>query len=140
MLLSRQKKWLWTDALMLVYSITDQKSFDEIQLRSSQPHRPIQAENRRHRLREQIGSRTRTTGDQAEGTVLAETLKCMFVECSASEGYTKVAEAFHELYREVIKKRRNDNRRMSLSPRPLRALGKDFRRNSSKNVLFTTGN
>lgn len=94
---------------MLVYSITDRKSFDEIQLRSSQPHRahrPIQAENRRRRrLREQIGSRTRTTGDQAEGTVIAETLKCLFVECSASEGYTKVAEAFHELYREVIEKK-----------------------------------
>lgn len=131
-----ESRAIWADGLMLVYSITDRKSFEALgdlyNLIVPFKHKPaaVIVGNKSDLEHERQVS-------EAEGALLAETLKCMFFECSASEGYPKIAEAFHELYREVMKRKKE--RRSSLSPRPLRALGKVFRRNSSKNLLLTPG-
>ncbi|KAJ7351774.1 hypothetical protein OS493_035717 [Desmophyllum pertusum] len=128
---------LWADGLLLVYSITDRKSFKVVQdlLQFIDPFKQktviIVIGNKSDLEHERQVS-------EGEGASLAEKLKCSFFECSASEGYQKVAEAFHELYREVIKRKKE--RRISLSPRPLRnAIGKILRRNSSKNLLLNPG-
>lgn len=119
---------------MLVYSITDRKSFEDVQdlLNLIDPHK-------QKTVVTIVGNKSDLEHErqvsEGEGATLAEKLKCSFFECSASEGYQKITEVFHELYREVIKRKKD--RRISLSPRPLRALGKVFRRNSSKNLLLT---
>lgn len=131
-----ESRAIWADGLMLVYSITDRKSFEELRelhnliISFKQKTVVVIVANKSDLEHERQVS-------EAEGVSLAESLKCAFFECSASEGYPKIAEAFHELYREVIKKKKE--KKISLSPRPLRALGKVFRRNSSKNLLPTPG-
>ena len=120
---------------MLVYSITDRKSFEEVQhlLNLIDPFK-------RKTVVAIVGNKSDLEHErqvsESEGGSLAEKLRCMFCECSASEDYQKIKEAFCELYREVIK-RKKELRKLNLSPRPLRnALGKVFRRNSSKNLLL----
>ena len=71
---------------------------------------------------------------KGKGTTLVDKLKCSLFECCASEGYQKIVEAFHELYREVIIRKKD--RKMYLLP-PLRALGKILRRNSSMGLLLS---
>lgn len=133
---SLESRTLWADGLVLVYSITDRKSFEEVRdlhnllIPFKQKIVVMIVGNKSDLEHERQVSKT-------EGYSLAEIFKCIFVECSASDGYPKVAEVFHELYREVLKRKKD--RRMSLSPRPLRALGKVFRRNSSKNLLLAPG-
>ena len=126
---------IWADGLILVYSITDRKSFEEIQ--------------HLHNLIDPFKQKTvviifgnksdlehKRQVPEKEAASLAEKLQCSFFEGSASEGHTKISEAFHELYKEVAKRKKE--RKVSLSPRPLRnALGKVFRRNSSKNLLLS---
>ena len=131
-----ESRTIWADGLMLVYSITDRKSFEDVQ----DLHNLIIPYKQKIVVMI-VGNKSDLEHErqvaEAEGTSLAETLKCLFLECSASEGYPRIAEAFHELYKEVIKRKKD--RRIALSPRPLRALGKVFRRNSSKNLLLTRG-
>lgn len=125
---------IWADGLMLVYSITDRKSFEDVQdlLNLIDPHKQKTVVTI---VGNKLDLEHERQVSEGEGATLAEKLKCSFFECSASEGYQKITEVFHELYREVIKRKKD--RRISLSPRPLRALGKVFRRNSSKNLLLT---
>ena len=119
---------------MFVYSITDRKSFEDVQdlMALIDPFK-------QKTMVTIVGNKSDLEHErqvsEAEGATLAEKLRCLFFECFASEGYQKIAEAFHELYREVIKRKKD--RKSSVSPRPLRALGKILRRNSSKNLLVT---
>lgn len=125
---------IWADGLMFVYSITDRKSFEDVQdlITLIDP-------KEQKTMVTIVGNKSDLEHErqvsEAEGVALAEKLRCLFSEFSASEGYQKIAEAFHELYREVIKRKKD--RKISVSPRPLRALGKMLRRNSSKNLLPT---
>lgn len=126
---------IWADGLMLVYSITDRKSFEEVQdlLNLIDPFK-------QKTVLAIVGNKSDLEHErqvsESEGASLAERLRCSFYECSASEGHKKITEAFHDLYREVIKRKRD--RKIALSPRPLRnAIGKILRRNSSKNLLLT---
>lgn len=128
---------IWADGLILVYSITDRKSFEEIQ--------------QIYNLIDQFKQKTVVIifGNKSdlehkrqvlekEAASFAQKLQCSFYEGSASEGHMKISEAFHELYKEVAKRKKE--RKGSLSPRPLRnALGKVFRRNSSKNLPMPPG-
>ena len=120
---------------MLIYSITDRKSFEEVQDLLN-----LIDQFKQKTVVTIVGNKSDLEHErqvsEGEGASLAEKLRCLFYECSASEGYQKIAEAFHELYREVLKRKRD--KKISLSPRPLRnALCKVFRRNSSKNLLLT---
>lgn len=130
-----ENKVAWADAILLVYSVTDRKSFDKLLdfYRALVPlkQKPVVVV---------VGNKSDLKHErqvsEPKGARLAENLKCAFVECSASEGHEKITDAFHELFRATT--RRKKERRVSLSPRPLRtALGKVFRRNSSKNLLLT---
>lgn len=119
---------------MFVYSITDRKSFKHVQDLMTHID-PIKQKTMVTIIGNKSDLEHERQISEAEGATLAEKSRCLFFECSASEGYEKVAEAFHELYSDVIKRKKD--RKISMSPRPLRALGKIFRRNSSKNSLLT---
>ena len=119
---------------MLVYSITDRKSFEGVQdlvnlIDPSEQKSVVTIVGNKSDLEHE------RQVSEGKGATLAEKLRSSFFECSASEGYQKIAEAFHELYREVIKSKKD--RKFSMSPRPLRALGKILRKNSSKSLLLT---
>ncbi|XP_031572504.1 ras-related and estrogen-regulated growth inhibitor-like [Actinia tenebrosa] len=127
----------WGDGFVLVYSITDRRSFKSImtyhQMVCSIKPKPVvvllanksDLEHKRKVLK-------------SEGRQLAEAMKCPFYECSASDGFRQITDAFNDLYREGLRKKKE--RKYSLSPRPLRsAMGKLFRRNSSKGNLLTAG-
>lgn len=94
----------WADAVVLVYSVTDRRSFDQI----AQLHQLV----------------TRAAGanvppvillankadlvhlrriDSQEGPLLATTLGCSFYEVSASEDYSQVHGAFHRLCGQLAK-------------------------------------
>ena len=96
---------IWADGLILVYSITDRKSFEEIQ--------------HLHNLIDPFKQKTvviifgnksdlehKRQVPEKEAASLAEKLQCSFFEGSASEGHTKISEAFHELYKEVAKRKK----------------------------------
>ncbi|XP_020895372.1 ras-related and estrogen-regulated growth inhibitor-like [Exaiptasia diaphana] len=126
---------LWGDSFVLIYSITDRKSFNSImnfyQSLCNVKPKPVvilmanksDLEHKRKVLK-------------SEGTQLAELMKCPLYECSAADGFESITQAFHDLYHEVLKKKKE--RKYSLSPRPLRsAMGKLFRRNSTKANLLS---
>ncbi|KAK3745975.1 hypothetical protein QZH41_004132 [Actinostola sp. cb2023] len=126
---------MWGDSFVLIYSITNRNSFNSIinyyQALSNVKLKPVvvlmannsDLEHKRKVLK-------------SEGSQLAELMKCPFYECSASDGSEKITLAFHDLYREGIRKKKE--RKYSLSPRPLRsAMGKLFRRSSSKGNLLS---
>ncbi|XP_057696969.1 ras-like protein family member 11B [Corythoichthys intestinalis] len=98
----------WADAVVLVYSVTDRRSFDLV------PH-----------LHQRVArcSSTSSSGppvvllankadllhlrrvDPQQGPMLAGTLGCAFYEVSASEGYSQVHGAFHRLCCQLAKQR-----------------------------------
>ncbi|XP_019751977.1 ras-like protein family member 11B [Hippocampus comes] len=98
----------WADAVVLVYSVTDRRSFELV----PQLHQTV--------------SRCATSGgrappvvllankadllhlrcvDQEQGPLLAATLGCTFYEVSASEDYSQVHGAFHRLCCQLAKQR-----------------------------------
>ncbi|KAL2089871.1 hypothetical protein ACEWY4_014559 [Coilia grayii] len=96
----------WADAIVLVYSVTDQCSFDLIgqlhQLvvrthsdRSSMPPVILLA-NKADLLHVR-------RVDAQQGPLLAAALGCCFYEVSASEDYSQVHGAFHRLCRDLAK-------------------------------------
>ena len=119
------------DAVVLVYSVTNKRSFDEaknlkeaIDLTSPYRRKPIVLIANKTDLR----NTRRITS--SEGQALAKRWGCSYLECSAAiytSGYEVICEAIVELCQEVI--RMNEmlrtagkigRRRASLSPRPFR--------------------
>lgn len=92
----------WADGLLLVYSITDRQSFNYI--RKAKDDLPIDipvvlVSNKVDMVHlRQISSE--------EGDILAKDFECKFFEVSAAEHVVQVAEAFHDLCKEVLAARR----------------------------------
>ncbi|XP_062413072.1 ras-like protein family member 11B [Sardina pilchardus] len=98
----------WADAVVLVYSVTDQRSFDLIgplhQLvarahhadRAGAPPPVILLANKADLLHVR-------RVDAQQGPLLASALGCSFYEVSASEDYSQVHGAFHRLCRDMAK-------------------------------------
>lgn len=96
----------WADAIVLVYSVTDQRSFDLI---SSLHQLVARAHADRASLPPVILLANKADllhvrrVDAQQGPVLASTLGCSFYEVSASEDYSQVHGAFHRLCRDLAK-------------------------------------
>uniref|UniRef100_A0A4W6EEF2 small monomeric GTPase n=1 Tax=Lates calcarifer TaxID=8187 RepID=A0A4W6EEF2_LATCA len=77
----------WADAVVLVYSVTDRRSFDLIEQLHQLVARAAAPADLLHLRRV----------DSQQGPLLAGTLGCSFYEVSASEDYSQVHGAFHRL-------------------------------------------
>lgn len=94
----------WADAVVLVYSVTDRRSFDLIDQLHQQVVRAggasmppvILLANKADLLHLR-------RVDSQQGPLLASTLGCSFYEVSASEDYSQVHQAFHRLCCQLAK-------------------------------------
>ncbi|XP_020499440.1 ras-like protein family member 11B [Labrus bergylta] len=94
----------WADAVVLVYSVTDRRSFDLIEqlhqlvVRAGGTNMPpvILLANKSDLLHLR-------RVDSQQGPLLAGTLGCSFYEVSASEDYSQVHHAFHRLCCQLAK-------------------------------------
>lgn len=92
----------WADGILLVYSITDRQSFNyikraKIEIQSDIPVWLVGNKVDMVHLRQ-------VSAD--EGDILAKDFECKFNELSAAEHVIQVADAFHDLCREVLLARR----------------------------------
>ncbi|KAG8223684.1 hypothetical protein J437_LFUL004049, partial [Ladona fulva] len=106
----------WADGILLVYSITDRASFDHarrcrqrvwekcLAAPEPRPAPPIVLVGNKSDM---IHLRQVST---EEGEILAKDWDCWFREVAAAEQVTQVAEAFHEVVREVWAARRQQQR------------------------------
>ncbi|KAH8408314.1 hypothetical protein KR215_002275 [Drosophila sulfurigaster] len=88
----------WADGLLLVYSITDRRSFNYIRRAKSdlQSDTPVQlCANKVDMVHLRQVSRD-------EGEILAKDFECKFSEVSAADHVDQVAEVFNELCKEVL--------------------------------------
>ncbi|KXJ83022.1 ras-like protein family member 11B isoform X2 [Aedes albopictus] len=93
----------WADGLLLVYSITDRDSFNYIRKAKEElpcDTTPVALVGNKVDM---VHLRQVSTD---EGEILAKDFECKFCEISAAEHVYQVAEAFHDLCREVIAAKR----------------------------------
>lgn len=122
----------WADAVVLVFSITDSKSYELIQplhqhVRHTHPDNRIPiiiVANKADLLHiKQV--------EPQQGLQLAGMLGCTFYEVSVSENYNDVYNAFHVLCKEINKQQTvgtTEKRRTSLIPRPKSPNMQDLKR------------
>uniref|UniRef100_A0A3Q3N127 small monomeric GTPase n=1 Tax=Labrus bergylta TaxID=56723 RepID=A0A3Q3N127_9LABR len=120
----------WADAVVLVYSVTDRRSFDLIEqlhqlvVRAGGTNMPpvILLANKSDLLHLR-------RVDSQQGPLLAGTLGCSFYEVSASEDYSQVHHAFHRLCCQLAKQpTATEKRRSPLIPRPKSPNMQDLKR------------
>ncbi|KAK9518930.1 hypothetical protein VZT92_021696 [Zoarces viviparus] len=132
----------WADAVVLVYSTTDHRSFDLIEQLHQQVVRTggaamppvILLANKADLLHLR-------RVDSQQGSLLASRLGCSFYEVSASEDYSQVHKAFHRLCCELAKQQQQlaapptpaatnatEKRRSLLIPRPKSPNMQDLKR------------
>ncbi|XP_041365140.1 ras-related and estrogen-regulated growth inhibitor-like [Gigantopelta aegis] len=95
----------WADGFVLVYAINDRDSFDEIiklkeyidDVKRTNVQCVLVA-NKNDLLHEQ-------TIDGCEGQSAAQDMACAFFETSASDGGDDITELFHELHREIKRRK-----------------------------------
>lgn len=95
----------WADGFLLVYSITDRQSFNYVRKVKEALEcfdTPITLVGNKGDM---VHLRQVSTD---EGEILAKDFECWFSEVAAAEQVTQVAEAFHELCREVLAMRRKN--------------------------------
>lgn len=123
----------WADAVIIVFSITDHKSYELI----SQLHQHVQQLHPGTRLPVVVVANKADLlhvkqVDPQLGLQLASMLGCSFYEVSVSENYNDVYNAFHVLCKEVSPKQQPsgtpEKRRTSLIPRPKSPNMQDLKR------------
>ncbi|MBN3308802.1 ras-like protein family member 11B [Amia ocellicauda] len=123
----------WADAVVLVYSITDCKSFEII----SQLHQQVRRSHPDNRVPVILVANKADLlhvkqVEQQHGLKLANMLDCTFYEVSASENYNDVYNAFHVLCKELSKQQQpptnTEKRKSSLIPRPKSPNMQDLKR------------
>uniref|UniRef100_A0A8I3W4M1 small monomeric GTPase n=1 Tax=Callithrix jacchus TaxID=9483 RepID=A0A8I3W4M1_CALJA len=123
----------WADAVVIVFSITDYKSYELI----SQLHQHVQQLHLGTRLPVVVVANKADLlhikqVDPQLGLQLAGMLGCSFYEVSVSENYNDVYSAFHVLCKEVSHKQQPsstpEKRRTSLIPRPKSPNMQDLKR------------
>ncbi|XP_072047852.1 ras-related and estrogen-regulated growth inhibitor-like isoform X1 [Amphiura filiformis] len=120
----------WADGFLLIYSITDRKSFEDI----------VQIKNYLDEIKKARNVSLVIIGNKndldhirevslEEGEKCAQDLACAFFESSACSGDENIREAFHELYREVRRRKAIENgkgRRRSSIQQMKQVLNKTF--------------
>ncbi|XP_037324870.1 ras-like protein family member 11B [Pungitius pungitius] len=145
----------WADAVVLVYSTTDRRSFDLIE----QLHRQVVRTGGGNMppvilLANKSDLLHLRCVDPQQGPLLASTLGCSFYEVSASEDYSQVHRAFHRLCCQLAKQQppataappaatnSTEKRRSPLIPRPkspnMQDLKRRFRQALSAKVRTVT--
>uniref|UniRef100_A0A1Q3FQE2 small monomeric GTPase n=1 Tax=Culex tarsalis TaxID=7177 RepID=A0A1Q3FQE2_CULTA len=94
----------WADGLLLVYSITDRDSFNYI--RRAKEDLPCETTPPVALVGNKVDMVHLRQVSTDEGEILAKDFECKFAEISAAEHVFQVAEAFHDLCREVIAAKR----------------------------------
>lgn len=93
----------WADAVVLVYSVTDRRSFDlidqlhQLVTRTGGANMPVIL------LANKVDLLHLRRVDSQQGPSLAGTLGCSFYDVSASEDYSQVHSAFHRLCCQLAK-------------------------------------
>ncbi|XP_066533055.1 ras-like protein family member 11B [Hoplias malabaricus] len=131
----------WADAVVIVYSVTDHRSFDIIgQLHQlvSNAHSERSAVPPIILLANKADLLHVRRVDAQQGPLMASALGCFFYEVSASEDYSQVHGAFHRLCRELAKQQPlpltsqpsvvSEKRRSPLIPRPKSPNMQDLKR------------
>ncbi|XP_040041203.2 ras-like protein family member 11B [Gasterosteus aculeatus] len=146
----------WADAVVLVYSTTDRRSFDLIE----QLHRQVARSGGANMppvilLANKSDLLHLRRVDPQQGQLLASALGCSFYEVSASEDYSQVHQAFHRLCRQLAQQQppatppppppatsSTEKRRSPLIPRPkspnMQDLKRRFRQALSAKVRTVT--
>jgi GTPase SAR1 family protein len=113
------EKVLWADGFLLVYSITDVNSFNDV---INLKHEIVAMRSNYRPAIFIVGNKSDLICERCVSKEFAlqivQELNCPLYECSASENYEDILQVFHELYNETIKKKKE--RRLSISPRPLK--------------------
>lgn len=130
----------WADAVVLVYSVTDRRSFDlidhlhQLVTRAGGANMPVIL------LANKVDLLHLRRVDSQQGPVLAGTLGCSFFDVSASEDYNQVHSAFHRLCCQLAKQQpppaptqnsagaSTEKRRSTLIPRPKSPNMQDLKR------------
>ncbi|KAK2142269.1 hypothetical protein LSH36_979g02080 [Paralvinella palmiformis] len=119
----------WGDGFMIVYSVNDRRSFDEVKVIKRTLDEIRKSRNVSCVI---VGNKSDLDHDRrvttAEGEGLAAEHACAFFETSACDGGAEIQEAFHELYREVRRRKilENKSRRRSSAAQVKNVLGKMF--------------
>ena len=114
---------------MIVYSVNDRRSFDEVKVIKRTLDEIRKSRNVSCVI---VGNKSDLDHDRrvttAEGEGLAAEHACAFFETSACDGGAEIQEAFHELYREVRRRKilENKSRRRSSAAQVKNVLGKMF--------------
>lgn len=93
----------WADAVVLVYSVTDRRSFDLVHQLHQLVTRAGRANTPVILLANKVDLLHLRRVDCQQGPSLAGTLGCSFYEVSASEDYNQVHSAFHRLCCQLAK-------------------------------------
>ncbi|XP_028660558.1 ras-related and estrogen-regulated growth inhibitor [Erpetoichthys calabaricus] len=133
-LLQREGHVRWGDGFVIVYDITDRGSFDEV----------VPLKNFLDEIKKPKNVTLILVGNKAdlehsrkvsteEGEKLATELACAFYECSACTGEGSINEAFHELCREVRRRKmiQGKTRRRSSTTHVKQAINKMLTKISS---------
>lgn len=130
----------WADAVVLVYSVTDRRSFDligqlhQLVTRAGGANMPVIL------LANKVDLLHLRRVDSQQGPSLAGTLGCSFYDVSASEDYNQVHSAFHRLCCQLAKRHpppapthnsagaSTEKRRSTLIPRPKSPNMQDLKR------------
>ena len=102
----------WGDGFILVYSITDRQTFERV--KELKQYLDDSAKSARAVSCVVVGNKTDLAHERhvstEEGEQLAAEFGVPFFEMSACDGGTDIDEAFHELHREVKRRRHMENK------------------------------
>lgn len=99
----------WADAVVLVYSVTDRRSFDAVEQLHQLAARAGGAGKPVILLANKADLLHLRRVDAQQGPLLAATLGCSFYEVSASEDYSQVHSAFHRLCCQLAKQQQQQS-------------------------------
>lgn len=120
----------WADGVLLVYAITDRASFDFVRrARATLQTADVPVALIGNKV-DMVHLRQVST---EEGDILGKDLECKFTEVSAAEHVAPVADAFHDLCREVLQARRKS--KQSLLDRMLGGTRHAYSRGKSDSAL-----
>ncbi|XP_057306199.1 ras-related and estrogen-regulated growth inhibitor-like [Hydractinia symbiolongicarpus] len=99
----REKDFVWGDAFILVYSVTQEKSFEEIQ----RIHKLIEMTRTNNAMFIVIGNKKDLHHlrevSKDDGKKLSEKYSCPFYEISVSEGYNETNKTFNDIIRYILR-------------------------------------